>query len=334
MTDRPVLEVDGLRVGYDAAGRTVEIIRGVSFSIEGEEAVGLVGESGSGKSLTATAIIQLIGAPVRILGGRVSFAGRDLVGLPPRELARIRGSEISMVFQDPSTSLNPVFSIGTQLADVIRAHQGVGRREALEIATGILVSVGIGNPAARLHHYPHELSGGMRQRVMIGMAVACRPRLLILDEPTTALDVTVQAQVIELIRRLKEQLGFAVLFITHNLDLAAEFCDRAIVMYAGEIVEEAPVQTLFDLPRHPYSRALLACVPRLGSQERAFSTIPGQPPAPSAIAKGCAFAPRCELAFERCQRERPVLDEVGAGHRVACLAEPKPVGVSKHAVRA
>jgi oligopeptide/dipeptide ABC transporter ATP-binding protein len=195
-----------------------------------------------------------------------------------------------------------------------------------------LASVGIADPVARLHHYPHELSGGMRQRVMIGMAVACRPKLLILDEPTTALDVTVQAQVITLIRELKEQLGFAVLFITHNLDLAAEFCDRAIVMYGGEIVEEAPVDVLFDVPRHPYSRALLDCVPRLGSRGRSFSTIPGQPPAPGVLAAGCAFAPRCGLTFDRCQRERPTLHEVGAGHRVACLAAPEPVRGAEHAV--
>lgn len=334
MAGQSLLEVDRLRVGFDAGDRTVEIIRGVSFSVDGEEAVGLVGESGSGKSLTAAAIIQLTGDPVRILGGCVRFAGRDLIGLKPRELAGIRGREISMVFQDPSTSLNPVFSIGTQLSDVIRAHQGVGRRAAADIAAGILASVGIVNPVARLRHYPHELSGGMRQRVMIGMAVACRPKLLILDEPTTALDVTVQAQVMELIRGLKQQLGFAVLFITHNLDLAAEFCDRAMVMYGGEIVEEAPVQALFDTPRHPYSRALLDCVPRLGPRGRSFSSIPGQPPTPGALAAGCAFTPRCGLAFARCHRERPMLHEAGADHRVACFAEPELVKVSQHAIPA
>lgn len=317
--NRHLLDVEQLRVGFAIKGRTLEIIRGISFHLGHQEAIGLVGESGSGKSLTASAIIQLVSFPGRILGGRIHFEGKDLVPLPRKEVNRIRGAEISMVFQDPSTSLNPVFSIGTQLMDVIRAHQGVGRDAAVEIAVGILESVGIAHAKARLRSYPHELSGGMRQRIIIGMAVACRPKLLILDEPTSALDVTVQAQVVKLIRRLQDEQGFSILLITHNLDLAADICDRVIVMYAGEIVEDAPVQSLFAAPRHPYTRALLDCVPRLATVARGFDSIPGQPPAAGARIVGCAFAERCSLAFERCRHERPQPRQVDRYHRAACL---------------
>ena len=329
-----LLEVDRLRVGFDIGGRSLEVIRGISFGVDHQQAVGLVGESGSGKTLTATAIIRLIAPPGRILGGSIRFNGRDLVDLPAPELARIRGAEISMVFQDPTTSLNPVFTIGTQLIDVIRAHQGVGRKAAAGIAAEILKSVGFSSPKSRLRSYPHELSGGMRQRVIIGMAVSCQPKLLILDEPTTALDVTVQAQVIKLIRQLKERLGFSILFITHNLDLAAEFCDRVIVMYAGEVVENAPVESVFAAARHPYTKALLECVPRLEADAGALSTIAGQPPAPGAPIAGCAFAARCAFAFARCRDERPQLTSVEREHQVACHAVADNLTASKRGVSA
>jgi oligopeptide transport system ATP-binding protein len=315
-----LLEVEDLRVGFQSEAGMAEAIRGVTFGMDQREAIGIVGESGSGKSLTAISILQLLAPPARILGGSIRFAGKNLIGLPAAELGELRGRDISIVFQDPSTSLNPVFSIGTQLVDVIRSHQGLGRSAATSAAAAVLASVGISQPEARLNNYPHELSGGMRQRVMIGMAVACRPRLLILDEPTTALDVTVQAQVMEVIRGLKDELGLAVLFITHNLDLAAEFCDRLIVMYAGEIVEEGSTVAVFSEPRHPYTRALLDCIPQLSAEQRPLGAIPGQPPVPGDRIPGCGFAGRCSQAGERCFQEKPRLEEAGDGIRVACFA--------------
>jgi oligopeptide/dipeptide ABC transporter ATP-binding protein len=314
----PLLEIAGLRVGFPLGRTLAEAVRGVSLTVTPAEAVGLVGESGSGKSLTALAVMRLIDPPGQIVGGRIALDGRDLLALEERELRRVRGADISMIFQDPLTSLNPAFTIGRQLTDVIVTHQGVDRREARRRAVEVLATVGIPAPARRLGSYPHEFSGGMRQRVLIGMAVACRPRLLIADEPTTALDVTIQAQVIALIRRLREELGLAVLFITHNLDLVAEFCDRVAVMYAGQVVEEGPVETLFADPRHPYTRALIACVPRLdGGGGAALASIEGVPPPPGTVIGGCAFAARCPAALERCRAEAPAERRV-AGRRVAC----------------
>jgi oligopeptide/dipeptide ABC transporter ATP-binding protein len=312
-----LLEVVDLRVGFPVHGGMAEAVRGVTLGVDAGEAVGLVGESGSGKSLTALAVMRLIDPPGRILAGQVRFQGRDLLAFTDHEMRQMRGAAISMIFQDPLTSLNPAFTIGRQLIDVIITHQHVGRREARRRAVDVLSLVGIPSPERRLASYPHEFSGGMRQRVLIGMAVACRPKLLIADEPTTALDVTIQAQVIALIRRVREELGLAVLFITHNLDLVAEFCDRVAVMYAGAIMEEGPVEALFADARHPYTRALIRCVPRLAARSGSFTSIDGVPPSLGAVIPGCPFEPRCPSAVERCATTPPEDRRLGE-RRVAC----------------
>lgn len=314
-----LLEVSNLRVGFSRRDGIAEAIRGIDLSIDHGEAVGLVGESGSGKSLTALAILRLLDRHARVVDGRILFNGNDLLALTERDLRRIRGAQISMIFQDPLTSLNPAFTIGRQLTDVIQTHQGLSLREARTRAIDVLSLVDIPSPAARLRSYPHQFSGGMRQRVLIAMAIACRPQLLIADEPTTALDVTVQAQVISLLRRVRDELKLAVLFITHNLDLVAELCDRVVVMYAGRIMEEAPVEQLFTTPRHPYTRALMACVPRLDQVRHGFETIDGSPPGIESVIPGCVFEPRCPLAMDRCRSERPAIRLIDR-HRVACWA--------------
>jgi len=319
MSIDPLLEIRDLRIAFPQPPGMADAVRGVSLDVGPGEAVGVVGESGSGKTLTALAVMRLIDPPGRIVGGAVRFRGRDILALSDAECRRMRGSEVSMIFQDPLTSLNPAFTIGQQLTDVIMTHQHVSRRAARARAADVLSIVGIPAPARRLASYPHEFSGGMRQRVLIGMAVACRPRLLIADEPTTALDVTIQAQVIALIRRLRAELGLSVLFITHNLDLVAEFCDRVAVMYAGAIMEEGPTEALFSAARHPYTQALLRCVPRLGDTGAALETIDGAPPPLGTAIAGCAFASRCPIVMERCRTEVPPLRPV-AGQRVACWA--------------
>jgi peptide/nickel transport system ATP-binding protein/oligopeptide transport system ATP-binding protein len=259
---KPLFQIEGLRVAFPIDGAWAEAVRGVSLSVAPGEAVGIVGESGSGKSVTALAALRLLAPPARITGGSVKLEERDLLTLPERDMRKVRGTEISIVFQDPVTSLNPAFTIGTQLVDIICAHRNLGRKAARELAVETLAIVGISSPARRLASYPHEFSGGMRQRVLIAMAVACRPKLIIADEPTTALDLTVQAQVIGVLNRLREELGLAVLFISHNLDLVAEVCDRVVVMYAGRVAEEAEVEALFARPAHPYSAMLRRCIPR------------------------------------------------------------------------
>jgi peptide/nickel transport system ATP-binding protein/oligopeptide transport system ATP-binding protein len=313
-----LLEVDDLRVGFPVGGRMIEVVRGVSFRVDAGEALGLVGESGSGKSQTALAILRLLKPPGRILGGRVRFAGEVLNDLDERSMARLRGAGISIVFQDALAALNPAFSIGTQLTDVILAHRSVSRRVARDHAVEALARVGIPDPAARLGAYPHQFSGGMRQRVVIAMAIACGPRLLLADEPTTALDVTVQKQIVRLLAELRRELGLGLLFITHNLDLMAEICDRAVVLYGGMVMEEAPVGALFARPRQPYTRALLACVPRMRDVPGQFGVIEGSPPVAGQMGRGCPFQPRCGDRLEACV-ERPPERVVEAG-RVACWA--------------
>jgi oligopeptide/dipeptide ABC transporter ATP-binding protein len=316
----PLLEIEDLHVGYASGGGTIELVRGLSFSLEAGEAVGLVGESGSGKSQTALAILRLLRPPLRILKGRIRFRGVDLAAADERGMRKLRGGSISMVFQDAMSGLNPAFTIGTQLHDVISAHRRVGRRDARNIAIEALDMVGIRDPEPRLRQYPHQFSGGMRQRVLIAMAIACRPKLLIADEPTTALDVTVQAQIVKLLAELRGKLGLAVLFITHNLDLMAQLCDRAIVFYGGTLMEEAPVATLFAAPRHPYTSALLACVPRLSDPPGIVNTIEGAAPLPGALPPGCPFAARCGSRAAQCTDMPPLL--AGAHGRVACWRAP------------
>ena len=313
-----LLAVRDLRVAFPIPGGLAEAVRGVDFDIAPGEALGLVGESGSGKSLSAMALMQLIAPPGRIVGGRAAFDGVDLLALDEAAMRARRGRDVSMVFQDPSTSLNPAFTVGQQLMDTIRTHRpDLSRRAARNRAAEVLGLVGVSSPAQRLGHYPHEFSGGMRQRVLIAMAIACEPKLLIADEPTTALDVTVQARIVDLLNDLRARLGLAILFISHNLDLVAEICDRVAVMYAGRIVETGEVRGLFTAPLHPYARLLQRCVPRIGGEDAALESIPGSPPRIGQMPAGCAFAPRCPEARARCRAEYPITRRAGT-QEVAC----------------
>jgi oligopeptide/dipeptide ABC transporter ATP-binding protein len=312
----PLLRVDGLYVTVDSQSNQREVVRNVDLRIERGEVVGLVGESGSGKSLTALAIMQLLPAGVRASSGRVMFAGTDLLGLGRRAMNERRGRDIAMIFQDPLTALNPTIPVGRQIYDCLRAHDDLGRQAAANRVEELLGLVGIQHPHERARAYPHELSGGMRQRVMTALAIACGPKLLIADEPTTALDVTVQAQIMALLDRIRRELGIAVLFISHNLDLVAEICDRTFVMYAGSVVESGPVETLFAAPKHPYTRQLLRCIPRLDWASGPMPTIPGLPPRAGELPAGCAFAPRCDVAESRCGERPPIWRE--PGHMAVC----------------
>jgi oligopeptide/dipeptide ABC transporter ATP-binding protein len=323
----PLLSVRDLVVEFPgargaAAGSSVRPVDRVSFDIAAGEVLALVGESGSGKSMTALAIMGLLTRPGRIASGTVAFAGNSLHDRDEAGMREIRGAHIGMIFQEPMSSLNPLMTIGDQVAEPLRAHRGLSRSAALEQAIGLLRMVEIPSPRERLRDYPHQFSGGMRQRVMIAIALACEPRLLIADEPTTALDVTIQDQILGLIRRLQQQLGLSVLLITHDLGVVAQAADRALVMYGGRIVEEAPVEALFAQPAHPYTRALLASMPSLEARSAHLHTIDGQVPALDAMPPGCRFAPRCPHRIERCDRTLPELLEVfapGRDHRAACI---------------
>ncbi len=315
----PLLEVDGLRTEFSSDERVVRAVDGVSFSLDEGETLGIVGESGSGKSVTSLSILRLLGATGRISGGSIRFAGQELTRLPEREMRRLRGNRISMIFQDPMSSLNPFLSIGRQITEVLELHRGMTRSAARVAAAEGLARVGIPDPAGRLDHYPHQLSGGMRQRVMIAMALACEPKLLIADEPTTALDVTVQAQILELIRGLQKNLGTAVVLITHDLGVVAGTADRVAVMYAGRIVETAPADRIFAQAAHPYTGSLLASRPRVdGDRERTLPAIPGLPPDLSRLPSGCAFHPRCHRAVDACRDEVPAFVQISEHHRAAC----------------
>ena len=315
-----LLEVTDLRVGFPVNGRMIEVVRGVSFTLEAGQALGLVGESGSGKSQTALAILRLLKPPGRILSGSIRFEGAELTRAGDGTMARLRGAGLSMVFQDAMASLNPAFTIGTQLTDVVRAHRRLGSAAARDVAVEALTRVGIRDAASRLGQYPHQFSGGMRQRVLIAMAIACRPRLLVADEPTTALDVTVQAQIVRLLAELRQELGLALLFITHNLDLMARVCDRALVLYGGQVMEEAPVRALFATPLQPYTAALVGCVPRLSDVPGQLGVIEGAPPVAGQLGPGCPFEPRCPRRIERCGTERPP-ETLTADRRVACWVQ-------------
>jgi peptide/nickel transport system ATP-binding protein len=315
-----LLEVDRLRTWFDTPNGTVRSVDGVSFTVEAGETLGIVGESGCGKSVTAMSILRLVPTPPARHAGAVRYRGEDLLALPESRLRRIRGDRISMIFQEPMTSLNPVMTIGRQISETVRLHQRCSRAQARERAIEMLRLVQIPDPARRVDEYPHQLSGGMRQRVMIALALACNPELLIADEPTTALDVTIQAQILDLIRRLQAELGMAVVMITHDLGVVAEVCDRVLVMYAGRKVEEAPVGSLFDRPLHPYTRALMGSMPALNRRAVRLAEIPGRVPSPQELGRGCAFADRCGHAAPRCRAERPALVDRGGDHSVACFA--------------
>jgi oligopeptide/dipeptide ABC transporter ATP-binding protein len=323
----PLLDVRGLEVSFPSDEGVLAPVRGVSFSIPAGGTVGLVGESGSGKTLTGLSFLQLVPRPGRVSGGEMLFRMEgaetvDIAGLAPdgEAVRALRGRRIAMVFQEPMSSLTPVYTIGEQIGEMVRLHRKVGRREAREVAVEMLRRVGIPDPQQRVNEYPHQLSGGMRQRAMIAMALSCEPSLLIADEPTTALDVTVQAQILDLFRELREQMGMAILLISHDLGVIADLAEEVVVMYAGRVVERGPAEALFYDARHPYTQGLLRSAPVLGRPhgEKLYS-IPGSVPSLRAIPRGCAFRPRCEERFEPC-RELPELEAVGEGHWVRCWA--------------
>ena len=315
----PLLEVRDLRTYFhtdEGVGRAVD---GVSFSVGRGETLGIVGESGCGKSVSALSVMRLVADPPgRIESGQILFKGRDLLTLSEEEMCRVRGDDIAMIFQEPMTSLNPVLSCGFQIAESVVLHQQVSKGEARNRAIEMLKLVGIPAPEQRIDEYPHQLSGGMRQRVMIAMALSCNPDVLIADEPTTALDVTIQAQILELLEALQEELQMAILMITHDLGVIAEVADQVVVMYAGRIVEYADTKALFGQPRHPYTRGLLRSIPRLDEGRERLDIIPGMVPDAHAFPPGCRFAPRCSLADAHCGEEEPTLAEVADGHWVSC----------------
>lgn len=316
-TDKALLRIDGLRTYFFTEAGVVKAVDGISLSVVKGETLGLVGESGSGKSVTALSVLRIVPRPGRIVGGSVEFDGEDLLAKSEEEMRRIRGSKLAIVFQDPISSLNPVYSVASQLTEIIRLHQGVGKNEALEKAIKILEIVGMPEPEIRIHEYPHQFSGGMKQRVAVARALACEPRLLFADEPTTNLDVTIQAQVLGLMKGLKSQLGMSMVMITHDMGIVADMADRVTVLYAGQVFENAPTNALFESPMQPYTEALLAAVPRL-DQRRTLRVIPGNIPNLINPPSGCRFHPRCRYAVERCTREEPILEEVEPGHTVAC----------------
>ncbi|KAA9153451.1 ABC transporter ATP-binding protein [Amycolatopsis acidicola] len=311
-----VLEIEDLTVGFRAGAGWNQVVSGLSMTVGRGETVALVGESGSGKTVTSMAVMRLLPANRARVTGQVRFDGRDLLTLRRRELDKVRGGPLSMVFQEPMTSLNPAFTVGEQIAEAVRRHRGLNRREARRAAVEAMDAVGIAHAGRRAGAYPHEFSGGMRQRVMIAMAIGCRPRLLIADEPTTALDVTIQAQILDLLRELRSGNGMAMIFVTHDLGVVAEIADTVAVMYAGRIVERAPVAELFARPRHPYTAGLLRSVPS-GAKGGLYS-IPGSPPRPGEFPPGCRFEPRCGFAEPGCAGALPVLETLGGSHAAAC----------------
>jgi len=315
----PLLEVRDLCMVFPTEAGDARAVDGVSFTLDRGRVLGLVGESGCGKSVTALSLMRLVPPPGRIAGGQVIFEGRDLLTLSEREMRAIRGARMAMIFQEPMTALNPVLTVGGQVAEAVTLHRPVSRREAWERAAGLLAEVGIPDAERRAHDYPHQLSGGMRQRVMIAMAIACDPQLLLADEPTTALDVTIQADILALLRTLRERHGMAVLLITHDLGVVAEHADEVAIMYAGRIVEHAAVDELFTRPGHPYTQALLRSMPVLGLRRERLHTIAGQVPSLARLPSGCAFRDRCPLAIEACAAGVPPLEEHVPGHRVACI---------------
>ena len=317
-TSDAVLQVDHLDVGFQTPAGPVNVLHDVSFRVAEQETLGILGESGAGKSVLADALLGLVPSPPGRVTGRVLYRGRDLNALPEAELTKIRGKEIAMIFQDPTSALNPVFRVGVQVAEPLQIHQGLGWRDALGKVVDLFRRVGIPAPETRVASYPHQFSGGMRQRVVISMGIGCQPRLLVADEPTSSLDVTIQAQILELIRDLVRELATTVVYISNDLAVISHMCQRVLILYAGQVVEEGPVDVVFRTPKHPYTRGLLGSVPRLGA--RRLEPIPGQLPALSEYLPGCRFHPRCPLPEkdDDCARLRPPLEPAGAVHRAAC----------------
>jgi oligopeptide/dipeptide ABC transporter ATP-binding protein len=319
--DRVVLQVRGLRTYFYTRWGVVKAVDGVTFDLRRGETLGIVGESGSGKSVTALSIMRLIPSPPgKIVGGEVYLDGENLLALDEGEMRKVRGKKIALILQDPLTSLNPVLSIGDQVTEAIRIHQGVPRRSALERAVEVLRKMRIPAPEDRVRDYPHQMSGGMRQRVVGAIAISCTPSVLIADEPTTSLDATIQAQYLRLLKEIQQQTGLSLIFITHDFGIVAKMCDRVAVMYAGRIVESGDVRQIFNRPAHPYTRALLASVPKLEEEVERLYAIPGQPPVLHHLPPGCPFAPRCPLTRDRCLEEYPPTVEVEGGHTAACWA--------------
>jgi oligopeptide/dipeptide ABC transporter ATP-binding protein len=316
--DSEVLKVDGLRTHFTTGDGIIKAVDGVSFSVRRGETLGVVGESGCGKSITAFSIMRLLPRTGRVVDGRIVLEGRDLAELSEEEMQDVRGNEIAMIFQEPMTSLNPVFTVGDQVGEEVMRHLHLTKKEARDRAVELFRLVGIPSPERRVASYPHELSGGLRQRVMIAMALACNPKLLIADEPTTALDVTIQAQILELMRELQERTGMAIMLITHDLGVIAEMARDVVVMYAGKVVEHANVEELFEAPLHPYTQGLMQSIPSQGSRGSRLSVIRGTVPHPLNLPPGCLFAPRCPKAFERCPTAFPARMDQGRDHDVAC----------------
>jgi peptide/nickel transport system ATP-binding protein len=315
----PLLDVRGLCTRFQSEAGELRAVDNVSFSVAAGGTLGIVGESGSGKSVTALSILRLVrDPPGRVVGGEVLLRGRDLLRLDERQMQAVRGGEIGMIFQEPMTSLNPVMTTGAQVAEPLRLHRGLGRKQALAEAVALFQTVGIADPARRVHDYPHQMSGGMRQRVMIAMALACKPALVIADEPTTALDVTIQAQILDLLGRLKRELGMSLLLITHDLGVVAENCDHVVVMYAGHVVEQAPAASLFARPRHPYTAGLLGSRRPKGAGKH-LQEIPGLVPRLDQLPPGCRFADRCPRVQARCRAEAPQLSLIEPGRLVRCF---------------
>ncbi|PLR91591.1 ABC transporter ATP-binding protein [Bacillus sp. T33-2] len=315
----PILEVRDLAVSFKSKHESLPAVDGVSFQIQPSETVCIVGESGSGKSVTSLAIMGLLSQPTgKVNRGEILLKGENLLNKSKKEIRQVRGNEIAMIFQEPMTSLNPVFTVGDQIAESLRYHRGLKKKDAMDKSVDLLRMVGIPSPEQRVHEYPHQLSGGMRQRIMIAMALACDPKLLIADEPTTALDVTIQAQVLELMKGLKEKLGMSILLITHDLGVVADMADRVVVMYAGKVVEEASVWDIFQRPYHPYTLGLLEAMPSLEGQTGRLQTIKGVIPNPLNKPEGCLFHPRCPFATDKCRESEPEAEQVEKGRRVAC----------------
>jgi len=318
MGNENILEVRNLQTFFETEDGEVKAVNGVSFDVPKGKTLGIVGESGSGKSITSLSILRLIDKPGKIVGGQILFKGEDILQYSNKKMREIRGNHISMIFQEPMTSLNPVYTVGEQIAESFIIHQGLNKKEALVKSVEMLKLVGIPSPEKRIKQYPHELSGGMRQRVMIAMALACNPDLLIADEPTTALDVTIQAQILELIKDLQKRLNMSVIFITHDLGVVAETCDKVAVMYCGKIVEYSDVRSLFKEPKHPYTVGLLNSLPRHDIDQEELTAIKGTVPSPKEMPIGCAFAPRCPHASEICHKKLPDLQTVNGENQVRC----------------